>query len=544
MRRNVWALLITMVLSALLAPIAFQEDDPRTGNKYKEYSAPVAIKKDGKTVTFRREDLALLGTIGTDPFPAGVPWQLAAMTVEKEPRQNIKVKNMLAADSLVLFLTSMVTNFTGFAPLGVVLVALLGVGVAEHAGLINAGLKGLLNVTPKKLLTPMVILVGLISHSAGDSGYVVVVPLAGVMFYAAGRHPLAGITAGFAAVSGGFSANLIPSPLDPLLQGFTQQSAQLLDPARTVNPLCNYYFMICSSFLIIGVGWFITDRIIEPRLLRGSPVDGDVSDMPKMEPLTDLERRGLFAALWSILIFVVLMVAACYPAGSPLRDAAGSLTSHQAPLMASMVPMIAIIFLLPGLAYGYVAGSIKSHRDVIKGMSKSMSTMGYYLVLAFFAAQFTYAFTQSNLGALLAVYGAKFLAWLGVPGPVLIIGIILLSTMVNLLIGSASAKWALLGPIFVPMLMTLGYSPELTQAAYRIGDSSTNIITPLMPYFPLVVMFAQKYVRSTGIGTLITLMIYYSMSHLLIWTLFLLFYWQVLGAPLGLQAPYTYTVPG
>ena len=543
-------LVVVWILSALLAPVSFAEIDPRSGKP-------------------------------------------------------IQINNQLTGTAIASFLSNMVTTFTGFHPLGVVLVALLGVGVAEHTGFINASLKGLLSFTPKMLLTPMLILVAVLSHTAADAGYVLVIPLGGVIFYAAGRHPLAGISAAFAGVSGGFSANFIPSSVDPLLSGLTQSAAQIIDPARTVNPLSNWFFTAASAVLIMGVGWFLTDRIIEPRL-RGVEVDGDVADMPKMETLGDRERRGLFAGLGTLLAGVALLALVSAPADSPMRSPAGyaltpqsferlraagvpadvvkkaeplrgrehanqkafldavkarlgdeanaahgaaflasaetippQLTAATAPLMQAIVPLIFLLFLLPAVVYGYVAGTVKSHRDIIKGMSKSMSTMGYYIVLAFFASLFIAAFGQSNIGALLALKGAGALKALALPGQVTIVGIILLTALVNLLIGSASAKWALLAPIFVPMLMQLGISPELSQAAYRVGDSTTNIITPLMPYFPLVVVFGQRYVRSTGIGTLVSLMLPYSIAFLITWTLFLLAYWT-LGIPLGLQAPYGY----
>src|SRR5688572_21947200 len=483
----VWALLITWGLSALLAPVSFDDIDPRT----------------------------------------------------KRP---LEVKNQLEGTALTQFLTRMVKTFTDFPPLGVVLVALLGVGVAEHTGFINALIKGLLRFTPRQLLTPMLILVGIMSHSAGDTGYVLVVPLGGVIFYAAGRHPLAGIAAAFAAVSGGFSANFIPSALDPLLQGFTQSSAQIIDPQRTVNPLCNWYFMACSSVLITLIGWFITDRILEPRLKRDTPIDAEGADVPRMDPLTPAESRGLFAGLATILIAAALLFMAAWPVDSPFRvqqgPHKGELGAHGSPLMDSIVPLIFLLFLVPGVIYGVVAGTVTSHRDVVKGMSKSMSTMGYYLVLAFFASLFTYAFRESNLGALVALKGAAALKALNFPAEGTIIGIILMTTIVNLLIGSASAKWALLGPIFVPMLMQLGLSPELTQAAYRVGDSSTNIITPLLPYFPLIVVYCQRHAKTTGMGTLISTMLPYSISFLLSWTALLLIWWG-LGLPLGLQARYT-----
>ncbi|MDQ3115718.1 MAG: AbgT family transporter [Verrucomicrobiota bacterium] len=475
-----------------------------------------------------------------------VVWVLSALLAstqfaEIDPRtsQPIQIKNQLAAPSIAAFLANMVTTFTSFHPLGVVLVALLGVGVAEHTGFINACLKGLLSFTSPKLLTPMLILVAIVSHTAADAGYVLVIPLGGVIFYAAGRHPLAGIAAAFAGVSGGFSANFIPSSLDPLLSGLSQAAAQIIDPSRLVNPLCNWFFTGASTLVIVGLGWFLTDRVIEPRLQSTTPVDGDEAEMPKMENLGAKERRGLYAGLGALVLGIAILIFVSLPGGSALRAPDGSLTASSAPLMQSIVALIFLLFLIPGIVYGYVAGTVQSHRDIIKGMSKTMSTMGYYIVMAFFAALFIAAFGQSNLGALIALKGAGVLKALALPGAVTMIGIILLTATVNLMVGSASAKWALLAPIFVPMLMALGFSPELTQAAYRVGDSTTNIITPLMPYFPLVVVYCQRYVRQTGIGTLVSIMLPFSVVFLVLWTAFLLVYWM-LGIPLGLQAPYTY----
>lgn len=468
---------------------------------------------------------------------------LAGVTfAEIDPRTDepIRIADQLTGKSLAAFLAGMVNSFAHFPPLGVVLVALLGVGVAEHSGFINACLKSLLNLTPRYLLTPMVLLVAIVSHTAADAGYVLVIPLGGVIFYAAGRHPLAGIGAAFAGVSGGFSANFIPSGIDPLLSGLTETGVRVLDAERAVNPLCNIYFTAVSSLLIILVGWYLTDRVIEPRL-RNTPVDGDPEQMPKMEAITPAERRGMWAGLAAMLLGLVGLVLWALPGESALRAPDGSLTSArpQAPLMGSIVPLIFLLFLVPGIVHGYVSGRFKSHRNVISSMSKSMETMAYYLVLVFFAAQFITAFTESNIGALVALKGAAALKQLGAPAPVTITGIILLSALVNLLVGSASAKWALLSPIFVPMLMALGISPELTQAAYRVGDSATNIITPMMPYFPLVVVFCQRYVKGTGIGTLVSLMLPYSVVFLVTWTAFLILYWQI-GIPLGLQSFYTY----
>ena len=477
------SLVIVWVLSLSLAPVVFSEIDPRTG-------------------------------------------------------EVISITNLLTGASLAEILSNMVTTFTSFAPLGVVLVAMLGVGVAEHSGYINTGLKLLLSVTPNSLLTPMVIFVGILSHSAVDAGYVLVIPLGGIIFYAAGRHPLAGIAAAFAGVSGGFSANPFPSALDPLLQGFTQPAAQIIDPSVQVNPLCNWYFTAASSLLIVGLGWLLTDRVIEPRLSK-SPVDADAEAPPQMDTLNSREKKSFLVATGVAILGLLLLVLILIPETSPLRGPNGELSSFSAPIMRSIVPLSVLLFWVPGMVYGYVSGNFANSKDMIDTMTKAMEGMAYYVVMAFFCALFIDAFGKSNIGALLALKGAALLKTLALPGQVTIIGIIFLTAFVNLFVGSASAKWALIAPIFVPMLMQVGISAELTQAAYRVGDSSSNIITPLMPYFPLVVVYCQRYVKKTGIGTLTSMMLPYSVTFILVWTVFLVLYW-LLGLPLGLQAGYTY----
>lgn len=471
-------------------------------------------------------------------------WILSLFSYElTDPRsgETLVVVNQLSASAMTQFLSSMVTTFAHFHPIGVVLVAMMGIGVAEHTGFINSALRAMLGVTARWLLTPMVILVGIVSHTAADAGYVLVIPLGGIIFHAAGRHPLAGIAAAFAGVSGGFSANFIPSAIDPMLQGISQSAAQIIQPGVTLNPLNNFFFTAASSPLIIALGWLITERVVEPRL-RDTPLDADIGEQPGMEVLGDRERRALRYALGSIAVAGALLIWSAWPADSAWRGATGSLTESGAPLMASIVPLIFILFLLPGVVYGVVAGTVKSSRDVIEGMTRAMGSMAYYLVIMFFIAQFIYAFAQSNLGVLLALKGAAALESLGLPAPLTITAMVALTALLNLFVGSASAKWALLAPIFVPMLMGLGISPDLTQAAYRVGDSTTNIITPLMPYFPLVVVYCQRYIAQTGIGTVTALMLPYSLSFIVAWTLFLLLFWS-LGIPLGLQASYTWGAP-
>lgn len=484
-----YLMVIVWILSAILAPIDFGEVHPRTG----------------------------------DP---------------------LNVNNLLTGAALANFLATMVGTFTGFAPLGIVLVAMLGVGVAENSGWIDAGLKKLLNSTPKMLITPMLILIGIVSHTAADAGYVLVIPLGGVIFYAAGRHPLAGIAAAFAGVSGGFSANFIPSAIDPLIMSFTLEAAQILDPEINLNPLNNFYFTAISSLLIITVGWYVTDKIVEPRLTN-TEIDGDEDGMPHMEDVTEKESRAFWMGLGAMILGIIGLIVWAIPADSALRGPGMidpnelSLTSFNAPLMQAIVPLIFVLLLIPGVVYGFASGKYKKSKDMIDNMSKSMQSMGYYIVMAFFCALFIDAFATSNIGLLVALKGANFLQSLALPGQITIVGIIILSASVNLLVGSASAKWALIAPIFVPMLMQLGISPDLTQAAYRVGDSVSNIITPLLPYFPLVVVFCQRYVKNTGIGTLISMMLPYSIIFGITWTIFLLLYWWI-GIPLSFEANYVY----
>ena len=482
--------------------------------------------------------LALIATWGLSAWLSGVEF------AEKNPSTGdpVRVQNLITGEGIAKFLQTMVKSYTDFPPLGIVLVAMLGVGVAEASGLVHVGLKELLRFTPQTLLTPMLLLVAILSHTAADAGYLLVIPIGGVMFHAAGRHPLAGIACAFAGVSGGFSANFIPSGIDPLLAGLTESGVRVVDETRGVNALCNIYFTASSSVLVILVGWYLTDRVVEPRL-RDTPFTDAAATPESVDEVTSRQRLGLFAALAVILIGTIGLIIWCLPEDSPMR-AGGSLTSvvPRAPLMDSIVPLIFLYFFIPGVVHGYVSGTFKNHRDVVDGMKKAMESMGYYMVLVFFAALFIAAFRDSNLGLLLAVKGAAALESMQAPDSITILGLILLTAFVNLFIGSASAKWALLAPIFVPMLMLRGVSPELTQAAYRVGDSTSNIITPMMPYFPLVVVFCQRYVKHAGVGTLGSLMLPYSVVFLILWSLFLLGYWA-LGIPLGLEAPYTYSPP-
>jgi aminobenzoyl-glutamate transport protein len=455
-----------------------------------------------------------------------------------DPRNGeaLRVVDLTAGPAAAKFIADATTTFTGFRPLGLVIVVMLGVGVADRAGLIQAALRGILRGVPVWALSPAVLFAGILSHVSGDAGFVLVVPVAGRLFRAAGRHPVAGIAAAFAGVSGGFSASLLPSALDPLLAGITAQAGQIVAPALEVNPMCNLWFTMSASVLVVGLGWLLTDRFVEPGLsalvVDGAPPDGSADVLPG-------EGRGLGVAAAVFVGLAVGLVAVAGPASSALRDPSGSLWGPQAPLMASLVPLITLGFFGPGLAFGIVTGRIRSHRDVVDGMRRGVEGLSGYLVMAFFAAQFVEAFSRSNLGALVSVEGASALAAARVPVPVTLVGLVLLSAGVDLLIGSASAKWAMMGPVLVPMLMQVGVSPELTQAAYRVGDSTANIVTPLMPYFPLVLGYARSHASSVGTGTLIGRMIPYSLVYLVAWTAWLLLFWG-LGWPLGLGGGLTW----
>lgn len=449
--------------------------------------------------------------------------------------QTVQAASLLNVEGLQKVITQTLPNFINFPPLGVVIVCLLGIAVAESSGLINAVVRFIVLATPRSWVTPMVVFAGVMSNAGGDVGYVLLIPLAAAIFHALGRHPLAGLAAAFAGVSGGFSANLLVGTIDVLLAGLTQSAANLITPGYAVTGLANYYFLTVSTVVITIAGTWVTHRFVEPRL---GPYRGD-APVEKLEPLSALEKRGLLWMLLFALVSVGVILAGILPDGGFLRDPAQKadpiLRSY---FFAHLVPFIFFFGIGLGLAYGLGARTIRSDRDVVKGMEQSMATLASYLVLAFFAAQFIAFFNWTNLGIITAVKGATFIKSIGLekmPIP-LMIALILFSATVNLIIGSASAKWALLAPIFVPMFMLLGYSPELVQAAYRVGDSCTNIITPLMAYFPLILTFAQRYDKQAGIGTMIATMLPYSLCFLAFWTL-LLVAWIALGLPVGINAP-------
>lgn len=476
-------------------------------------------------------------------------WIFSALDVSVEhpgEEGTVAVTNLLSAEGINYIFLNMTDNFINFAPLGVVLVTMLGIGVAEHSGLISAALRGFVLSIPKSLITAGLVFAGIMSSLASDAGYVVLPPLGAVIYLALGRHPLAGLAAAFAGVSAGFSANLFLSGTDAMLAELSIAAAETIDPAyaETMNVAMNWYFIAASVFVLTLVGWFVSDKIVEPRLGKfslGAGVDTDEEEEDYMAPLTKLEKRGLLLAFISVIIGLILAASLVAFPDSPMRGDEGSYldTIIQSPFMDALVPIIAILFFIPGLVYGIVTRSIRNDKDVANQMTKTMAGMGMFIVLAFTAGQFVAYFNESNLGLVIGVYGADLLENLNLTGIPLIVGFVLVTAFINLFIGSASAKWAMMAPIFVPIMMQLGYSPELTTMAYRVADSSTNIITPLMTYFAIIIAFAQKYDRNIGIGTLISVMLPYSIFFLVIWSLMLIV-WMLIGIPLGPNAPIHY----
>lgn len=476
---------------------------------------------------------------------SGIAAQFDLSVAHPTTGQMIHPVSLLSVDGLHRILTQLVTNFTSFAPLGTVLVAMIGIGVAEVSGLIGAVMRMIVLRSPRALLTPVVVFCGVLSNAASEVGYVLLVPLAALIFKAAGRHPVLGLTAAFAGVSGGYSANLVLGTIDPLLAGLSQEAARIIDPAYVVSPAANYYFMAVSTFLITGLGWWVTERLVAPRLAVMEPVAGladDAGAEDLVKPLSAAERRGLLFAGVAFAVLTALLLWGLLPAAGFLREPGTGSVLHS-PFLKGIVALIFFYGVGLGVAYGVGAGTVRSDRDVIKGMSQQMSTLGGYMVLVFFAAQFVAFFNWTNLGLIFAVEGAQFLRSAGLHQVPLMLAFILLAATINLAMGSASAKWALMAPVFVPMFMLLGYPPELTQAAYRVGDSVTNIISPMMSYFALIIAFVQRYLPRAGIGTLVSLMLPYSVTFLVGWSV-LFVAWMLLGWPVGPGAPTALPVAG
>ena len=439
---------------------------------------------------------------------------------------NVKAVSLLVPEGIAYMFSNVVTNFTSFVALGPVLIAMLGVGVAEKSGYISALMTNTVTKAPKKFVTPIVVLMGVLSSVAASVGYVVLVPLGAIIFLGFKRHPLAGLSAAFAGVAGGYSANLVLGTNDPLLSGITTEAANILDAGYIVNPTDNWFFMFVSTFLIVIIGTLVTDKLIEPKLGKYTP--DKVTD--QTHAMTSLEKKGLFWANLSIIATIIAIALLVLPENGALRGEGGSLI--QSPFMSSIIFIMMLIFLVPGIVYGVVTKTIKNDKDIARLMAASLEMMTGFIVLIFFAAQFVAFFNYTNLGTIIAVNGASFLQSINLTGAPLLVSLILITSIIDLFIAADTAKWAIMAPVFVPMFMQMGISPEVTQVAYRIGDSSTNIISPLMPFFPLIVAFAQRYGKENGVGTILSLMLPYAIFILIGWTI-LFVIWYLLGIPVG-----------
>jgi aminobenzoyl-glutamate transport protein len=441
----------------------------------------------------------------------------------------INVINLLSVEGLHRILLEMVDNYTGFAPLGIVMVAMLGIGIAESSGLIKSAINALLIKAPARSVTFIIVFAGIMSNIASDLGYLLIIPLAGVIFHSLGRHPIAGMSAAFAGVSGGFSANLIIGTIDPLLAGLSTEAARIIDPTYYVMPTANYFFMAVSTLMIAFAGTWVTNAWVEPRLGKYT---GDIPIEP-IKPLLPSEKKGLKWVLFIFIIWLAIFAAGLIPEYGFLRGKDNSVL--HSPLLKGFIAVLFLVAGSCGIVFGYINGTFKKHDDVINGMSHSFKGLVSFLVLVFFAAQFVAWFKWSNLGLILAIKGASVLQTMEIGLIPLVILFVIFSGIINLFMGSASAKWAIMGPVFIPMFMLLGYSPELSQAVFRIGDSVTNVISPMMSFFALIIVYYQKYDSKSGIGTLIGTMLPYSVVFFIAWTI-LLIIWIISGLPLGPDA--------
>ena len=455
--------------------------------------------------------------------------------------ETFKAKSLLTSEGIYWAIKHLVENFIKFEPLGIVLVGMLGIGVCERTGMISALLRSFMLITPKMLLTPAVVFAGIMSSMTLDAGYVVLPPLAAALYKAAGRSPLAGLAATFAGVSAGFSANLFPTGLDPLLAKYTNIGAQVIHEGYEVNPLCNLYFMIASTIIMTLTGWAVTAWFVERRLNEKTPEEG--GPVPpsekeiKQQKLKPDETTALLLSCLSFAIVIGIIVAMVNLESWPLFGNDGPFDKW----VEAIVPLLFFAFIIPGIVYGVSIKNIKSDKDLARLMIDSMAAMAPIIVLAFFAAQFVEFFSYSGLDKMLALWGGQHLGQMELGKGQLLVGFILVTLVFNLFVGSMSAKYTLFAPIFVPMFMLVGVSPELTQATYRIGDSVSNIITPLNPYLVIILVFIQKYIPKAGIGTLISTMLPYSIIFTIIWAILLLL-WIALGIPLGPDGGLNYAI--
>jgi aminobenzoyl-glutamate transport protein len=477
--------------------------------------------------------LIVLSLIGS-----GLGWS----AVNPVTGDTLVAESLLSPANLEQLFIGMPATLTDFPPLGIVVTIIYGASVAERSGLFTTAIRGALLNAPKLILTPVIVITGMVSHHASDAAYVVVIPLAAVMFAAAGRHPLAGLAAGFAAVSGGYAGNLFPGAQDALLLGITEPAAHLIDPSYSVNIAGNWFFIVGVVLVFTPIVWFITDRIIEPRLGPWKPAGATVPTKEEKTPLTADERRGLAYAGLTVLAMIAVWALITALPGSPFVDPDADPQQRFNPLYKSLAAFFALTFFMSGAAFGVGSKSVQSHRDLVRMMREGIVQLAPYLVLVFFAAHFVAMFNWSGLGPILAINAAEQLKAIDLPAPLLLISVVLVSCFFDLFVGSASAKWSALAPIVVPMFMLLGISPEMTTAGYRMGDSVTNIATPLMSYFPLILTFAQRWDPKFGLGSLMSTMLPYA-GAFLVAGLTMVALWVALDLPLGPGVGVHYEAP-
>ncbi len=444
----------------------------------------------------------------------------------------VAVKSLLNMEGFNWIMTTMVSNFSSFAALGVVLAMQLAIGVAEGSGLLTTAMRRAILGVPTWLLTAVVIFFGINGSIASEASIIFIPPLAATAFLAAGKHPLAGLIAGYAAVNAGFTANVMITATDALLVPVTKEIAQGIDPTYDTTLANNWYFMIASCVLLTIVGVLVNKFFIERRLGAYTNTDAEME-----RDATPKEKKGLWAALAFCIVFIGFILWGLIPANGFLRDAEGGILNG--PFITGLVGFLIVFFILAGVIYGFVAGTFKKASDIPKVMTESMSGLNSYIVLVFVIAQFIQIFNYTNLGTVIAVTGANFLKSAGFTGIPMILGVIVITTCINFFMTSGTAKWYILAPILVPMFMMLGYSPEFAQVVYRIGDSCTNPITPIYPYLPMIIGMASKYDKKAGMGTIISMTLPYAIAFLLSWAIMLIV-WMLFNIPLGPGASVLY----
>lgn len=470
--------------------------------------------------------LALITVLASALFGA-----MGVEAVHPGTHKVIKVINLFSLDGFCQMWSKAVSNFSTFAPLAMVLVCVIGAGCAEKSGFLAAFMQKMLGGASKAFVTFVIIFIGINGNVAGDAAFVVLPPVAGVIFLSMGRHPLLGIFCAFASVAAGFSANIMLGMTDSLAYGFTEAAARMIDPDYTASPAINYYFLFVSCFLLAAIGTYVTEKIMAPRFAGQDLSKYELDE--EITKITPQKKRAVNLAIFSIFITLAVIALLCIGDHPVLGDPkTGSIMANSSPFMQGIILLVTIVLFVPGCVYGFAIGKYKNDKDLFADISLAFKDISSYIVLCFFCAQFTNYFAWSNLGAVLAIKGAGFLQDMNFTGIPLIIGLIIVSCIVNIFIGSASAKWAILAPVMVPMMMLLGYDPALTQVAYRIGDSITNPLSPLFTYFPLVLGYVKMYEKDTGFGTIVANMLPYSVSFAVAWIL-MLSLWVVLDLPLG-----------